>query len=425
SWNVAFTPTADNAIVEEGRRNDLLLRLSLAGVPHEHVETTEQAMAGVGALTPQAVIDAQTRTGLAGDIEDGLRGVAGVDDARVIVVPAKSAEFADETARDASASVRLRLRAGARLSRAAVAGIRAYVAAAVAGLSPAHVTLLDDAGLALGDGDDAADSADLERELQSALDQAFGSGSAIVRVRTEYRASSLALREERRAPIGGALIERTGTDERYEGDGKRYARSAAQEVRGTQTSESVSQSGPGALARISTAVFVDRARAGEIAQIRELAAATVGFDARRGDALAVEAVDFARPLAARKDIWWLLYGALVPLLPAVAFGLCLLAAARFATPPLAAAARALVERLALARTAKAVAGCAPARVRSALEREPPHAAAIVISALPAATAAAVLDLYPAHEREAIVRRMQRPHSPLFPSPEEIVQRYDF
>jgi len=62
-------------------------------------------------------------------------------------------------------------------------------------------------------------------------------------------------------------------------------------------------------------------------------------------------------------------------------------------------------------------------VRSALAQEPPHAAAAIISALPAATAAAVLELYPAHERDAIVRRMQRPHSPLIPDAQEVVRRH--
>ncbi|HEY6325819.1 MAG TPA: hypothetical protein VIW73_04795, partial [Candidatus Cybelea sp.] len=66
-WNAAFTPTADNVIVDAARRNDLLLRLSLAGVPHQHLFSTGEAMAGIGVLTPQSVVDAQTRAGLSGD----------------------------------------------------------------------------------------------------------------------------------------------------------------------------------------------------------------------------------------------------------------------------------------------------------------------------------------------------------------------
>ena len=62
-------------------------------------------------------------------------------------------------------------------------------------------------------------------------------------------------------------------------------------------------------------------------------------------------------------------------------------------------------------------------MRSVLAHEPPHAAAAIISALPAATAAAVLDLYPQHEREAIVKRMARPHSPLIGDAAELLRRH--
>ena len=139
-------------------------------------------------LTPQAVVEAQTRAGLAGDIEAGLRGIDGIDDARVIVAPAKAPEFADESTRDASASVRLRLRTGARLSREAVDGIRAFVAASVSGgCSRAHVTILDDRGIALGDaGTPGDDAQELQAALQSALDAPLGDGATIVRVWAEY-----------------------------------------------------------------------------------------------------------------------------------------------------------------------------------------------------------------------------------------------
>ena len=181
AWNVPFIPTADNVTVDSGRRNDLLLRLSLAGAPHLHLSSTEEALGSIGVLTPQAVVEAQTRAGLAGDIEAGLRGIDGVDDARVIVVPAKGPEFADQSSQAASASVRLRLRARSTLSRATVDGIRAFVAASVPGLEPARVTILDDRGVALGD--DAAngdDAAFLQQTLQSALDAAFGDRKSVV-----------------------------------------------------------------------------------------------------------------------------------------------------------------------------------------------------------------------------------------------------
>lgn len=81
-WHIAFAPSSDNVAVDAARRNDILLKLSLAGVPHPHLESSGEALSNVGVLTPQAVIDAQTRSGLAGDIEAGLRDIDGIDDAR-------------------------------------------------------------------------------------------------------------------------------------------------------------------------------------------------------------------------------------------------------------------------------------------------------------------------------------------------------
>ena len=316
SWNVAFTPTADNVVVDARRRNDVLLRLSLSGVPHAHAETSGEALANVGVLTPQAVIDAQTRAGLAGDIEAGLRGIEGLDDARVIVAPAKSAEFADESAREASASVRVRLRTGAQLSREAIAGIRAFVAAGVPGLTPSRVTLLDDRGVALNESDGGGDeAADVQRSLQSALDGAFGDGATIVRVRAEYRGDRRSERDVARTPVDGNAIAHAARNESFDDGGKRYRRHEETDDRGSETREFVSETDRGDLKRLSTAVFVDVARGLEPAKVRDLAAATVGYDASRGDSLVVQAVDFRRERAARKDVWWLLYGAIVPAAP--------------------------------------------------------------------------------------------------------------
>jgi flagellar M-ring protein FliF len=423
SWNVPFTPTSDNVIVETSHRNDLLLRLSLAGVPHTHVETTGEALASIGVLTPQSVIEAQTRAGLAGDIEAGLRGIDGIDDARVIVAPAKQPEFADESAGDAGASVRLQLHPGTRLSEAAVNGIRSFVAAAVTGLDPRHVTILDDRGVALGAGDDAEDAVALQTSLQSALDAALGAGATIVRVRAEYAVETISRRDVRRAAIAAQPIAHAAHSETYTDGTKRYRHDDVDDDRGSETRETTVQTPPGSIRRISAGIFVDEARAAELAKVRDLAAAVLGFDAKRGDTLTVQAVDFHRAPPARKDVWWLLYGTLVPLAPAVVIAAAAVFVVRLALPSLSSLAAAWLEHAAVRDASHAVSGLAPSRVRTALVHEPPHAAAAIISALPAATAAAVLELYPQHEREAIVRRMQRPQSPLLGDPEEYVRRH--
>ncbi len=420
SWNIPFTPTSDNVLVDMRRRNDLLLRLSMAGVPHAHIDTSNDVLGKLGALTPQAVIDAQTRGALAGDIELGLRGIDGVQDARVIIAPAKPGYFADDTAREATASVRLRLVPGARLSLDAVTGIRMFVAASVPGLDQRNVAIVDDRGIALGQGSAADDASDLQRSLQSALDSTIGAGATIVRVHVDYDRRSVTSREIRRTPISGAAIAATTQDERYAGDGKRYDRSNQQLDRGSDTHEESASADGARISRVSAAVFVDAQRGVDLAQIRSLAGATLGIDTRRGDTLDVAAVTFTHALTPKRDGWWLAYGAIVPLLPTLVAAIAALVALRWAGAPVGSLLKTLSERVALSRTAAAVSGIPPAGVRGVLAKEPPHAAAAIISALPAATAAAVLDMYPEHERAAIVRRMQRPTSPLLSDAESFI-----
>ncbi len=421
-WNVPFISQQGNVLVDAPRRNELLLRLALAGVPHAHVETTNEALANVGMLTPQSVIDAQARAGLAGEIELALRGVAGVEDAHVIIAPARPAEFADQQGHDASASVRVKARAP--LSRASIAGIRAFVAASVPGLQASNVTLLDDRGVALqadaGAGDDATV---LQASLQSALDDSLGTGVALVRVNAQYSQVEREARDVRRAPLATPAIRSRSASETYDGAGKRYQKTDTNDDRGSDVQTHVARTPAGTLLHLTTAVFIDAHHAVDLAAVRALAAATVGFDPKRGDRLEVEAVDFHHARPPVRDGWMLAYGALVPLLPALALAFGAVVVTRLAIPPLTAAVKLASERAAVARTSRSVATFEPSRVRSVLEHEPPHAAAAIISALPAATAAAVLELYPPHEREAIVARMQRAHSPFVPDAYEVLHQH--
>lgn len=420
-WNVPFVMGADNVSVEAKRRNEVLLRLSLAGVPHAHVDTSDEMLAKVSALTPQSVIDAQTRGGLAADLELALRGIDGVQDASVIIAPSSPAVFADQQSHDASASVRLRVRPGARLTPNAIAGIRSFVAAGVAGLDERHVTIVDDRGVALGtDSLQAADPSELQASLQGALDAAFGAGISIVRVHVEYDSRSQQIREVRRGALASAPISSERSDEQYSGADKRYSKSTHTDDRGSDTREVDTSVAGGRVARISVAIAVDESRGADLYKIRMLAAAAAGLDARRGDTIAVQAVQFHSAPVARKEAWYAAYGALVAILPPLAAGAIFLFGLKLCSRPALEIARSLAARASVTQTRKAVSGFAPAQVRGALQHEPPHTAAAVISALPAATAAAVLDLYPPEERSAIIRRMARPQSPLLPDYETLI-----
>lgn len=172
--------------------------------------------------------------------------------------------------------------------------------------------------------------------------------------------------------------------------------------------------------RMSIGILIDAAHGLDGFKVRSLVEAASGFQSARGDTIEIATVPFTHRPAAKRDGWWLAYGALVPLLPALLPAFVVLVALRSAGKPLGAVAGALVRRIDVTHAGGAVKGLAPAQVHGALRDEPPHAAAAIISALPAATAAAVLDLYPAHERAAIIRRMSRPQSPVIADPEAFV-----
>ncbi len=424
-WNVAFIPEAGNVRVDARGRNALLLKLSLEGVPHAHLASSREALLTAGPLTPQSVLDAQQRDGLAGDLAAGLRGLPGVEEAHVIIAPAQAGAFADEASSAASASVRLRLKPGATLARTTLEGVRQFVAAGVSGLDAKRVAILDDRGLALGAASAAggADEAQaLQQSLQSALDVALGAGTSIVRVRVNYDPRSRELHDIVRKPLGSRAIATTTSDETYRSASKTYAKNNSSVDRGSEVQDERVETPGGRLERISVAIAVDRMRHADVPKVRALAAGTLGLETSRGDSVTVEELAFAIPEPYRAQPFVPLVGLAAALAPSALAGLALVLVVRFGAKPAASVCEAVLQRLTLQRTSNLVANFAPAHVRGALAGEPPHTAAAIISALPAATATAVLDMYPPDERAAIVRRMSRPASPVVPDYETVLRR---
>ena len=283
-WNVAFVTSADNVRVDARRRNELLLRLSLAGVPHAHLDGTRELLEKVNPLTPQSVLDAQQRDGLADDLAASLRGLPGVADARVIIAPAQEGAFVGETSRQASASVRVVLAPGASLSRDTAAGIRAFVAAGVPGLEAKRVALLDDRGAVPGDGRTGRRPGRRVGRLAPVGSRAaFGTGATIVRVHLSYDPRSRQIDERVDKPLGSHPLRTASTDERYSSVQKRYSKASANEEGGSDVEEMRTEIPAGRLARISVAVAVDAARRLDLTKIRSLAVATLGLEPSRGD----------------------------------------------------------------------------------------------------------------------------------------------
>jgi flagellar M-ring protein FliF len=419
AWNVPFSTTADNVTVAAKRRNEVLLRLSLAGVPRPHIADSTETLAKVGALTPQSVLDAQSRDGLAGDLALGLRGIAGIADAQVIVAPANPGYFADQSSHEASASVRLTLDPGTGLSPATVNGIKTFVADGVPGLDPAHVAVVDDRGVALNgqaeDGDAQAQA--LQTSLQTALDQVVGAGHAIVRAHVDVDGRTNLQLETRRTPVGKPLSN-TSFAERYQNGEKHYSKTQSVADGGSDVVQSETQTAAGTPQRVSVAVFLDQSLAGEIPRIRALVESAAGINYARGDSVTVQPIALAAaapaPAAPPASPARTLLATFLPALPPLIVGLAWLGLALVLARPIAGAFRSVFPSPAplVPEPPVVSAGLAPEDIHRALSGEPPYTAATVIAGLPTPTAAAVLDLYPSDVRREIIGKLARPRSPL-------------
>ncbi len=422
AWGVPFSATADNLTVATKNRNEILLRLSLAGVPRPHIADSTETLAKVGALTPQSVLDAQSRDGLAGDLALGLRGIAGIADARVIVAPASPGYFADQTTHEASASVRVTLEPGTQLSPETVNGIKTFVAAGVPGLDPARVAVVDDRGVALSGRADTGDgqALALQNSIQTALDQVVGAGRAIVRAHVEVAGRANLELETKRTPLARP-ISNSSISEKYQNGAKRYSKEQSVADAGSDVVQTETESPAGAPQRVSVAVFLDRSLAEEIPHIRSLVESAAGIDYARGDSVTVQPIALAAATAplvpAPASPTRTLLATFLPFLPPLIVVLAWLGLLLLLARPIANAVRLIVPpqtpapAFGAAAPARAV-DLAPEEIHRALSGEPAYTAATVIAGLPMPTAAAVLDLYPADVRREIIGRLSRPRSPL-------------
>ena len=303
-WGEPFHANAQGTqiSVPAARKSDVLLRLTLAGLPRRYMPTSADVLESPpSALTPQSVIDDRRRSGIEGDLVAGLRRIAGVADATVVLPPASSDPLGDP-AHDAppTAAVQLVLAPGADLSTDAVSGIRRFVASAYPGLSSDRVTVVDASGAALGstappiDGA-AAKERRIQTAVQSALDAVLGAGSAVVRVSVRTAGTEQQTQTTRTvagAPVSSDVARERGLEAGRSFEKERTVRRYAYDTiseRKTMTAD--------AQTKISVAVFLDARRLQPNAKdaIASLVRAAAGADLKAGDEVVVESVPFAAP----------------------------------------------------------------------------------------------------------------------------------
>ncbi len=394
-WNEPFTadPAHTQIFVPSGRRRDLLLHLTLAGLPHRYVPTTSDVLEQpANVFAPQTVMDDRRRAGIEGDLVAGLRRINGVADAMVVIAPAQDDPLAADTGTKASASVQLVMQAGAALSATAVSGIKRFVAASYPGLSADRVVVVDGFGVAAGaQPPDKATSREvrLQTSIQTALDAVFGMGAAIVRVSVRNAGEDRSAQSTRVTPHG--LLEADSGKERGSDNGKRFERERNHTRYAYDTLVETRSAHADALVHIAVAVFLDARKISldQAKLVADLVRAAAGADLLSGDQVVVQALTFRDPVIAaaparRLGVRKVLASSLA-LLAAVMLGALLI--------------RQYAHGTSHAHNDAAVA------VHATLEHELPQTAAYVLRAMPQRVRDQVLSEYSIEQRERIVAHL--------------------
>lgn len=362
-WDVLYTglsPTDSGAIVARLKQAKVPYRLSAGGstieVPAQHRDEMLLSLAAeglpnqgtlgysrlekLGFGTTQTVEQETTRIAHEEALQNTISRLQPVAGARVHITPAIDSPFVGEK-KPAKASVMVDLKPGQQLTREQIASIVFLVSRSVAGLSPEHVSVVDEYANLLWDGSQASDMAPgvasnklelerayaetVQRELQQQLDAVLGPGKSRLTVTAELDLDREEVNQKQieTGPDGqGTPISETRTEETVRGAGPRgtgatgavptYPMSPAgspgeYKHSSTTTNYEVGQSTihrvktPGRVVRMSVAAMVDASVPQEqVEKVRTFLEGAVGAEANdpnRRFRVIVESIPFDNTLA--------------------------------------------------------------------------------------------------------------------------------
>ena len=245
------------------------------------------------------------RRALEGELTRTIQQLDEVHQARIHIVIPESKLF-EEDQQEPTASIVLRLRPSATLSKAQIQGICHLIASSVEGLGPESVTIVDSYGNILSDRRETepfigltASQLELQRSVeshlvkkaQSLLDGVLGMGNALVRVNAELNFDRMERTTERYDPDSPVVR----SEERIEGT--TYGDSAGTSPDRNETvltnyeinkTVEVIANMAGTVKRLSVAVIVNGSVAEEeVANLTTIVQNAVGYDAARDDQIEV------------------------------------------------------------------------------------------------------------------------------------------
>lgn len=365
-----------NAIVMKLREDKVAYRLADNGttilVPKAKVDEVRLQLAGLelpkhGAIgfevfdrTSFGMTDQQQKIqyqrALQGELARTISSVAGVESARVhLVIPTPDLFSDNDAQKEATATIVLKLKEGAKLDQTGVRSISHLVAGAVEGLAETNISITDTNGNILFDRDSlAADSAvnrlkmnqdqialtktvedRILRNVQGMLERVLGPGNSVVKVAAELDFNPEQVEEELYTPNGGdndaKVIRSTravteagqgrstslggvpGTTSNIpsyqaQADGGEQAFDRQDVTTNYEVSKKVSQrtKALGQVKRLSVSVAVNSVIGGEpitdekLGDIKNMVIAASGIDMVRGDLISVTGMKFDNSMLARE-----------------------------------------------------------------------------------------------------------------------------
>ncbi|KPQ06422.1 MAG: flagellar M-ring protein FliF [Rhodobacteraceae bacterium HLUCCA12] len=331
---IPYEVRGDAIYVDASARDETRMALAAQGLPANSATGYELLDGLTGFGTTSQMFDAAYWRAKEGELARTITASPHIRDARVHISHGATQPF--RQAREASASVTV-TPAGAGVTPDQARALRFLVASAVTGLRPDAVAVIDGASGQViaedrGPNARASERAELlRRNVERLLEAHVGPGRAVVEVNVDTVTDRETIREHRIDPDSRVAINQeseernaTASDTRTNsvtvasnlpdgdgagGDGSQQSREEetreriAYEV--SQTSREIER-GPGAIRRLSVAVLVDGTRGrdddgamqwtprpeAELAMLRELVAAAVGYDEARGDVITLQSLPF-------------------------------------------------------------------------------------------------------------------------------------
>ena len=348
-------PDSGQVMVPSGDLGKVRMLLAAKGV-------TAQLPAGLELMdkndplgVSQFVQDVRFRRGLEGELAQSILTMDAISSARVHLAIARSTSFVAGAAEQSSASVVVAVKPGRTLSNEQIAAIVNLVSGSVAGLAPARVSLVDQAGnylssrVDLTDGFDGATQGDsaakrhqdtVRANVNELLGPVLGINNYKVSVTADIdndkiqetqekygeapKVTSEAMREElernrlalgvpgtlsNRPPVAATPADPDNPDTPGE-DGSARKNATTRQYAYDRAITQIKRS-PGRLRKLSVAVVLNNASAAnpqagytpaELANIDKILRGGLGIDEARGDVLTVSSLTF--PALPSPEPWW-------------------------------------------------------------------------------------------------------------------------